>query len=243
VVADPGTRGPRTTARVCRWLTVALQLGLGVAAVVFAVGGQPGRTGLLAVALALTATPLVLRWLLRRRIPSEFGFVLTLFVFLAMFLGTGLRFYDRFWWWDSALHATSGFLLGLVGLVIAYSLARPHLQPDQLPIRLPAVFAFLFAGTIGVGWEIFEFAADTLVSGSNMQVRQTGVADTMVDLIMNVLGAAVISVLGYVQGRSGRYGFPLRPAIAFVSGAADAPVRGSGTPRANPPSRPRARPG
>ena len=55
----------------------------------------------------------------------------------------------------------------------------------------------MFAVTLGVFWEIYEFIADNLVPGLDMQVVETGTTDTMVDMIVNTIGAAVVALLGY----------------------------------------------
>jgi hypothetical protein len=57
-----------------------------------------------------------------------------------------------------------------------------------------ALFAFMFAVGLGALWEIFEFGMDSLF-GLNMQ--KSGLVDTMWDLIVDVAGALVISILGY----------------------------------------------
>jgi hypothetical protein len=49
--------------------------------------------------------------------------------------------------------------------------------------------------SIGALWEIFEFLMDSLF-GLNMQ--KSGLIDTMWDLIVDALGALVISILGYL---------------------------------------------
>jgi len=63
-----------------------------------------------------------------------------------------------------------------------------------------ALFAFMFAVSIGVLWEIFEYGMDQ-VFGLNMQ--KSGLQDTMWDLIVDVVGAAFISILGwgYINNR------------------------------------------
>lgn len=45
-------------------------------------------------------------------VPAEFQLIAAVFVFCAIFLGTALGFYGRYHWWDTALHTTSGCLLG-----------------------------------------------------------------------------------------------------------------------------------
>lgn len=63
-----------------------------------------------------------------------------------------------------------------------------------------ALFAFAFAVAAGAAWEIFEFTVDQLL-GTQMQKPMlgdpSGLTDTMWDLIVDALGAAVISVFGW----------------------------------------------
>jgi uncharacterized membrane protein YjdF len=70
-----------------------------------------------------------------------------------------------------------------------------HMKPGFV-----AFFAFLFALGVGTIWEIFEFTMDGLFD-MNMQKLMlgdpSGLTDTMWDLIVDALGALVISVLGY----------------------------------------------
>src|SRR5690606_28694535 len=57
-----------------------------------------------------------------------------------------------------------------------------------------ALFAFTFSLSLGALWEIFEFGMDQIF-GLNMQ--KSGLVDTMWDLIVDTLGAATISIMGY----------------------------------------------
>lgn len=124
-----------------------------------------------------------------------------------MFLGTALQFYDRFYWWDTVLHTSSGFLLGIVGFIALFVLNGVDLRPEGMRPSFIAVFGFTFAVTLGVFWEIYEFVADSLVPSLDMQVRATGVTDTMVDMIVNAVGAAIVAVFGYLYCRTGRFTF------------------------------------
>jgi hypothetical protein len=144
--------------------------------------------------LAITFLPLVLGHRFRAYIPSEFEALAVIFVFAALFLGEIHAYYTRFWWWDILLHTTSGFLLGILGFLLVYVLNATrqvefHMQPGFI-----ALFAFMFAVGIGALWEIFEYAMDSIF-GLNMQ---KGLDDTMWDLIVDALGALIISVFGYI---------------------------------------------
>ena len=69
-----------------------------------------------------------------------------------------------------------------------------HMRP-----RFVALFAFMFAVGMGALWEIFEFGMDQMF-GLNMQ--KSGLVDTMWDLIVDAVGAAVIAFLGWAYMRA-----------------------------------------
>ncbi|MCA1733512.1 MAG: hypothetical protein LC732_07910, partial [Acidobacteria bacterium] len=102
-------------------------------------------------------------------------------------------FYERFWWWDLVLHAASGFLLGIFGFLLVWVLNQKedvelHMNPGFI-----ALFAFMFSVGLGAVWEIFEFLMDVAFRLG----MQNGLVDTMGDLIVDVVGAAIIAVLGW----------------------------------------------
>jgi len=144
--------------------------------------------------LMITFLPLVLSARFQVKIPYEFETLAILFVFLSLFSGEVLDFYTRYWWWDIALHTFSGFLLGITGFLLVYVLNEDNQVHLDLSPAFIALFAFMFAMGIGAIWEIFEFAMDEIF-GLNMQ--KSGLQDTMWDLIVDAIGALIISILGY----------------------------------------------
>lgn len=140
-------------------------------------------------------------------IPPGIQIFVVLFVFATLFLGEVRDYYERIWWWDLALHASAGLLLGMLGFLVVYILNEDdavdmHMRPSFL-----ALFAFFFAVGLGALWEIFEFAMDQIF-GLNMQKPMlddpSGLTDTMWDLILDTAGAAVISVAGWLYIRRAR---------------------------------------
>ncbi len=150
--------------------------------------------------IGITLTPFVVERRFRVHIPPQFQLMGIGFVFASLFLGEVRGYYTRFWWWDIVLHTTSGLLLGIVGFLLVHVLNEIEKIGMQLKPGFVAFFAFLFAVGLGALWEIFEFGMDTLF-GTNMQKPMlndpSGLLDTMVDLIVDTLGALVISVFGY----------------------------------------------
>lgn len=133
-------------------------------------------------------------------IPAEFQLFTIAFVFASLFLGEVHNYYTRFWWWDIVLHTSSGFLLGIIGFLLVYVLNETeHIRLNMRP-GFVAFFAFLFALGVGVFWEVFEFTADNLF-GTTMQKPMlgdsSGLTDTMLDLIVDAIGALLISFVGY----------------------------------------------
>lgn len=150
--------------------------------------------------MAITLAPAVSRHRLSVEIPSEIEVVAVLFIFATLFLGEVHDYYERYWWWDMALHTSSGVLLGMLGFIIVYVLNEDrqvdlHMRPSFL-----ALFAFFFAMGIGAIWEVFEFGMDRFF-GANMQPATpsdpSGLTDTMHDLIVDAMGAAIVSVAGW----------------------------------------------
>jgi uncharacterized membrane protein YjdF len=121
-------------------------------------------------------------------------------VFASLFLGEVRDYYSRFWWWDTALHTLSGFLLGILGFLLVHVMNQMERIHIHLKPGFVAFFAFMFALGVGALWEIFEFTMDS-VFGMNMQKPMlgdpSGLTDTMWDLIVDALGALIVSVLGW----------------------------------------------
>lgn len=205
--------------KVHGWVTIALQAIMVTGLVLEVYEGHWLNAVLITGILLLTVAPSVLARRLRVFVPPEFELLTIGFIFAALFLGETRDYYSRFWWWDLALHGTSGGLLGVFGVLLVYLLNENprvdlHMQPGFV-----AFFSFCFAVAMGALWEIFEFAMDELF-GMNMQKPMfddpSGLTDTMWDLIVDAFGAAIVSVVGYIYMRRGMKSFIARWIQSFV---------------------------
>ena len=157
-----------------------------------------------------------LRSILERRLRFElpgllYGFYIV-FLYCAIFLGEVRSFYYLFPRWDSILHFFSSMMTGFFGLMVVTILNRDrHVSMNLSPLFV-CLFAFCFSVTIGSLWEIYEFLGDGLF-GLNMQkfmtaqgellVGHDALRDTMKDIIVDVLGALLASVIGMISIRRG----------------------------------------
>ena len=199
---------------VHKTLTLFLQATLVVGVILFCFQQRWMAAILTAAIIIVTLLPLIFGRRFDVHIPPEFELLAVLFVYASLFLGEVHGYYIRYWWWDAVLHAGSGFLLGVLGFLLVYILnERPDADLHMHP-RFVALFAFMFAVGMGALWEIFEFAMDQSF-GMNMQ--KSGLVDTMWDLIVDSVGAAVIAFLGWAYLRTaGSNSFLERWIVGFV---------------------------
>ncbi len=199
---------------VHKTLTLFLQATLIVGVILFCFQQRWMTAIVTAAIIVVTLLPLIFGKRFDVHIPPEFELLAVIFVYASLFLGEVHGYYVRYWWWDAVLHTGSGFLLGVLGFLLVYILnERPDVDLHMRP-RFVALFAFMFAVGMGALWEIFEFAMDQSF-GMNMQ--KSGLVDTMWDLIVDSVGAAVIAFLGFVYLRTaGSNSFLERWIVGFI---------------------------
>lgn len=187
------------TGRAHLLVLIVLELVMAVSLVVLALRGEVAQAVFVGGIMAVCLAPALSRRL-SVEIPSEVELVAVLFVFASLFLGEVHHWYERYPWWDAALHTTSGLLLGMLGFIIVYVLNEDKAVDMHMRPAFVALFAFFFAVGIGAIWEVFEFAMDEWF-GTNMQPATagdpSGLTDTMQDLIVDTVGAAVVSLWGW----------------------------------------------
>ncbi|MBL1214047.1 MAG: hypothetical protein HND52_11870 [Ignavibacteriae bacterium] len=153
---------------------------------------------LVSLLLLLTLTPTILYKRYKFVIPPEIEIIAIIFIFASGYLGDIREYYDKYWWWDKVLHFSSGILLGIVGFLIVYILNKIKRFMIYMKPAFVALFSFTFAVSIGAIWEIYEFAMDKFFDlGMQSHKLYSDLEDTMWDIILDTLGAAIISILGY----------------------------------------------
>jgi uncharacterized membrane protein YjdF len=198
-MSDSSRPQPRSAAQRAHLLILTvLQLVMAVQLVLLLMRQDWMNAFLVAAVMTVTAAPALFR--MPVEIPSEIQIVAVLFIFCTLFLGEVHGYYARYPWWDASLHTGSGLLLGMLGFMIVYILNEDRQVDLHMRPSFVALFAFFFAVAIGGIWEIFEFAMDRLF-GTNMQPATpgdpSGLTDTIHDLIVDTLGAGVVSLAGW----------------------------------------------
>lgn len=167
---------------------------------------------LMLVQCALGALAMLIPGFLKRKtsltIPSAMLIMYAVFLYCAIYLGEVRDFYYRVPHWDTILHIFSGAALGALGFSVVSLLNKSGAMTFSLSPIFVALFAFCFALSLGVIWEIYEFTVDCLLH-TNMQkyaletgeplIGQAALMDTMKDLIVDIIGASIMSVTGYIS--------------------------------------------
>jgi VanZ family protein len=95
----------------------------------------------------------------------------------------------KYWWYDIMMHFLGGLWVGMMFLWFFY-FSNIFEKFDKSFLNI--VFAsILSVWIIGVGWEVFEVWADP------QYFREGYVFDTVLDLIMDTLGAIIGGVIYY----------------------------------------------
>ena len=141
-------------------------------------------------------------------IPTFMLIVYVLFLYFGIYLGEVRNFYYIIPHWDTILHTFSGVAIGALGFSVVSLLNKSEATTFSLSPVFVALFSFCFAVSLGVIWEFYEFTMDYFLN-TNMQkyalengellIGQVALIDTMKDLIVNAMGAGVMSVIGYIS--------------------------------------------
>ena len=146
----------------------------------------------LSIILTINLTYIISK-IFKVKISNGLSFVYIVFIFMAHYLGVIEKFYNQFEFYDKLVHTLSGVL----SAYIAYMFLKNRSNDTLLNIIFIISFTFLCAGM----WEIFEFTCNILVGGDAQRVAETGVNDTMLDIIVAFIGSLVFTLFIGLRGK------------------------------------------
>lgn len=122
--------------------------------------------------------------------PDYMELVYIIFVFFAQFLGSVVGLYSTIYWFDSFVHFCSGILTGVFAITILLWFRKY----DDKSILFNIFFMIAISLMVASLWEFFEFTSDKILKGDTQKVLETGVGDTMKDMIVAFLGSILTSI-------------------------------------------------
>jgi hypothetical protein len=160
--------------------------------------------------ILLIFLPQIVRKIARIYVPDAIVLFYWFFLFISVFLGTGMHLISIISFWDKILHAVSPMVLTALGYGLIGLLMKDAPISKTSP-WLFLLFGFAFAGVCGVFWEFWEFLCDQFL-GMNLQrfaasdgtlfVGRAALMDTMGDLFTNTIGALFMGIFAWLQGKN-----------------------------------------
>ena len=143
------------------------------------------------------------------------------FVFIAYPLGSCV---DLFHWlpgFDKVAHTLSGTFTSVLALMLFYGLKPGH-RVERADAALAVSFMLLSSIAVAGLWEIGEYLVSGIVARDLQRVAETGVADSMQDMIVCTVGAlaTIPAALRLCQGRHGLFSGMVHDFIVLNFGSA-----------------------
>lgn len=138
--------------------------------------------------------PYILKKLFKLNISESLILVWIIFIFLAHYLGVICELYNSWFYFDKVAHTFSGVLSAYTAVMII----------DNMKIKnmlFKVIFILSFTWMCAGIWEVFEFTCNILFGGDAQKVIQTGVDDTMLDMIVAFIGSIFVSGVYYLKER------------------------------------------
>ncbi len=150
---------------------------------VFQIGSvHPDRMGPIIIFYLCLWLPFLLK-----KIHPSILFVYLVFIILSQYIGSILNMYKYLWWYDLFTHSLSGFLCGYLAIYLLYHFR--HMKKNDLTFQI--IFVICFVLSIALIWEFLEFGADFFLKMNTQHSIETGVQDTMEDLLVASLGGVL----------------------------------------------------
>lgn len=147
--------------------------------------------------------PRIFSKLFKIKITSAMELVYVIFIILAQFIGSVVNLYNTVWWYDLFAHFLSGVLTSILALVVLnwFGIYKEKNRGFN--------FLFIISFTLMIAsiWEFLEFGADTLFGMNVQHSLDTGVRDTMEDMLIAFLGSLIVSISYLLENKIAKNGF------------------------------------
>ena len=203
----------RTEARYARINRIFFPLYLllcAALAVVYALKRDGYHLGISLGALAIPVALLLFYRLTGLKLVHQLDFIILAFTLIGYPLGSCLDFYARFPGYDKLIHMLSGAFVSVL-CILLYCALKPGHRIGRGDFALALLFTFFGSMAVAGLWELAEYAIN-LVTGRDVQhVLDTGVGDTMQDMLVCMIGTlATLPLLRPLsRGRQTRFTAPI----------------------------------
>lgn len=151
--------------------------------------------------LPITFVPFLVSKIFHYKVSEEIKCIYYLFLLIAMILGSSLGFYYKISWFDLLAHFLSGVFTSFLSLILMKKKGLLEAKNKYFIV----LYMVAITLTIASLWEFFEFTSDKLLNGDVQWVEETGVDDTMGDMLIAFLGSILYSIYFLIRVKSKEY--------------------------------------
>lgn len=124
------------------------------------------------------------------KINEHLKFIYIIYLFLLLVLGCIFKLYEKIYFYDSIAH----FIFGFAGSIIALYILKKSKKYDRKSLIFNIFYILILTLAASALWEIFEFINSIIFNLDVQHVKETGVNDTMEDIILAFLGSILFSI-------------------------------------------------
>lgn len=147
------------------------------------------------ITIIILILPYVIEKFTKLRFNNVLKVTYTIFTILASYLGTCLKWYNTISYYDNIVHT----LFGVVGSVVALNLLFMFKKYDKKNIIFNILFVISITMFMAVTWEFVEYFYDIFTNHDTQHVLDSGVVDTMTDLLVAFIGGLTCIFFYYLE--------------------------------------------
>ena len=135
--------------------------------------------------------PRIFSKIFKFKISDNLELTYIIFMIFAHFIGSIVNLYNTTWWYDIVMHFISGLVTAVIGLLVL-NWFKMYKKSNKLFNALYIIMFVLFIASL---WEFLEYGIDVFLNQNMQHVIETGVSDTMQDMLVAFLGSVIISFI------------------------------------------------
>jgi len=168
------------------------------------------------IALILLMIPTLVNRLSKIKITSDLCYLYYLFCFFTIIAGSLLGAYAIIPYWDKILHFSSGILITFIGMIVFQLLSGRNNHLLITNMKLIGCFSFFLNAGIAAFWEIYEYGLYVFLGVDALNMETSMAHDTLQDIIVCIVGGALVLTFMGVSKRCGKSNFFLNAYEHFL---------------------------
>lgn len=137
----------------------------------------------------------IIQKIFKIKINEVVNLVYIIFIFMAHFLGVICELYNYIYWFDKFVHFLSGIVTSFVAIYLLIIFKK------NKNMFFDILFISALSLMVASLWEIFEYLSSYYFNLDPQKVINTGVTDTMGDIIVAFLGSILVSICYYFENK------------------------------------------